>query len=66
MIQVRTFNSKCTPQALEYLDQHVNDWLKSSGAKFVSASQSFGTVEGKGGQREPNLFINIWYEKAGE
>lgn len=63
MILVRTFFSKCTPQALEYLDMHVNDWITKENVKVVNANQSFGVIEGKGGQRDPNLFINVWYEK---
>ena len=63
MIQLRTFFSKCTPQAMEYLDSHVNDWLKEgNNVKVLFTNQSFGIVEGKGGQREPTLFLNIWYE----
>ena len=64
MIKLRTFASKCTPQALEYLDEHVNDWIDETGAQVKFANQNFGVVEGKGGQRDPHLFINIWYEPA--
>ena len=62
MIKVRTFFSKCTPQALEYLDQHINDWLEGENLKVFHANQSYGIVEGKGGQKEPTLFVNVWYE----
>lgn len=62
MIHVKTFAAKCTPQALDYMDQHINDWVKATRAAIVFATQSFGAIEGKGGQREPQLFINIWYE----
>jgi hypothetical protein len=65
VILLKTFFSKCTPQAIEYLDIHVNDWIAKENVKIVNANQSFGVVEGKGGQKEPQLFINIWYEKAG-
>lgn len=63
MLKLRTFFSKCTPQALEYLDQHVNDWVEAEEAKVVMTNQSFGAVEGKGGQREPTLFVSVWHEK---
>ena len=64
MIQVRTFFSQVTPQALEYLDTHVNDWLAENNVKVIFTNQSFGIVEGKGGQKQPSLFVNVWYEKA--
>jgi hypothetical protein len=65
MLQLRTFSSKCTPQALEYLDNHVNEWLKEhSDISIKFTNQSFGVTEGKGGQKEPQLFVNLWYEKA--
>ncbi|MCD6405046.1 MAG: hypothetical protein J7M19_04410 [Planctomycetes bacterium] len=63
MIKLKTFFSKCTPQAIDYLDQHVNDWLEANKVKVVMTNQSFGVVEGKGGQREPQLFVTLWYEK---
>ena len=49
VILLKTFFSKCTPQAIEYLDIHVNDWVVKENAKILSANQSFGVVEGKGG-----------------
>ena len=66
MIYLRTFFSKCTPQAIEYLDQHVNEWVDKTKSRIVFANQSFGVIEGKGGQKDPNIFMNIWYEKADE
>ncbi|MCD6405564.1 MAG: hypothetical protein J7M19_07035 [Planctomycetes bacterium] len=63
MIKLKTFFSKCTPQAIDYLDEHVNDWLEANKVKIVFTNQAFGIVEGKGGQKEPQLFVNIWYEK---
>lgn len=66
MILMRTFFSKCTPQALEYLDQHVQDWVLKEHAKILFANQSFGVIEGKGGQKDPNLFLNIYYEKEAQ
>lgn len=64
MILVRTFNSKCTAQALEYLDSHINDWIKANNPSIKMTNQSFGVVEGKGGQKDPQIFVNIWYEPA--
>ena len=64
MIYLRTFFSKCTPQAIDYLDQHVNNWVDQTKSRIVFANQSFGVIEGKGGQKDPNLFLNVWYEKG--
>ena len=65
MILLKTFFSKCTPQAIDYLDIHVKEWVEKENARIVDTNQSFGVIEGKGGQREPQLFITIWYEKGG-
>ncbi|MHC4715329.1 MAG: hypothetical protein ACYTAN_19005 [Planctomycetota bacterium] len=64
MLQLRTFFSQCTPQALAYLDEHVNEWLGENNAKVLFTNQSFGIIEGKGGQKQPTVFVNVWYEKA--
>jgi hypothetical protein len=64
VINLRTFFSKCTPQALEYLDQHINEWIEGDNIKVFQTNQSYGIVEGKGGQKEPTLFVNVWYEKG--
>lgn len=64
MVKLKTFTSKCTPQAIEYLDQHANEWIEKTKAVVKNSTMSFGVVEGKGGQKEPLLFINIWYEVA--
>lgn len=61
-MRLRTFFSKCTPQAIDYLDGHVNDWMKENKPKVIMTNSSFGVTEGKGGQKEPQLFINVWYE----
>jgi len=63
VIFLKTFFSKCTPQAIDYLDIHVNEWAAKEKARIVNANQSFGVLEGKGGQKEPNLFLTLWYEK---
>lgn len=62
MILLKTFFSKCTPQAIDYLDQHVNEWIHKNNAKVVHSAMSVHVIEGKGGQKEPNLFMNVWYE----
>lgn len=64
MILIRTFSAKCTPQALDYLDTHINDWVKETNPTIKMTNQSFGSVEGKGGQRDPQLFVSVWYEPA--
>ncbi len=63
-MKLRTFFSQCTPQALEYLDEHVNDWLAEKKAKVIFTNQSFGIIEGKGGQKQPTVFVNVWYEET--
>jgi hypothetical protein len=64
VILLKTFFSKCTPQAIEYLDQHVNEWIQKHNAKVVHSAMTVHVVEGKGGQKEPNLFMNVWHEPS--
>jgi len=64
VVLLRTFWSKTTPQAFEYLDLHVKEWVLKENVKIVNANQSFGILEGKGGQKEPNIVLSVWYEKA--
>jgi len=63
VILCRTWCTKCTPQALEYFDNHLKEWTEKEKAKILWTNQSFGTIESKAGARDAVLFINIWYEK---
>lgn len=58
-IHVRTFHSKLTDDALEYLDQSINEWLDAHPqyeVKFVSSS--VGILTGK--LKEPHLICQLW------
>ena len=65
-MKFKTFFSKCTPQALDYLDSHVNDWLAAKHGKLIYTNVNTGEVEGKGGGKEPTIFVNVWYEEGAE
>ena len=64
MWQVRTFMSKTTQQALDYGDQHVNEWVTKEGIKPTFITMATGQIEAKMGAKETVLFINVWYEKS--
>ena len=55
----RTFFAKLRPDAIELLDDQINQWLDENPGyevKFVSTS----TGEMMGKQREPTLFVSVW------
>ncbi len=58
-IHVKTFHAKLTNDALEYLDQCINEWLDEHPqyeVKFVNST--VGTLTGK--LKEPALICQIW------
>lgn len=58
-IHVRTFHCKLTDDALQYLDQMVNEWLDAHPqyeVKFVTTT--VGTMTGK--IKEPHLICQVW------
>jgi hypothetical protein len=58
-IHVKTFHSKITADALQYLDQQINEWLDSHPeyeVKFVQ--NSVGVLTGK--LKEPHLICQVW------
>ena len=58
-IHVKTFVSKLRLDAIEHLDQQVNEWLDAHPeyeVKFVSTS--IGTLVGK--NNEEALFMSVW------
>ncbi|MDX1564098.1 MAG: hypothetical protein R3236_01775 [Phycisphaeraceae bacterium] len=55
----KTFFAKLRPDAIEMLDDQINQWLEENPGyevKFVSTS----TGEMMGKQREPTLFVSVW------
>ncbi len=58
-IHVKTFHAKLTGDALEYMDQCINEWLDAHPqyeVKFVSST--VGTLTGK--LKEPNIICQVW------
>ncbi len=58
-IHVKTFHAKLTGDALEYMDQCINEWLDAHPqyeVKFVSST--VGTLTGK--IKEPNIICQVW------
>jgi hypothetical protein len=56
---VKTFHSKITSDALQYLDQQINEWLDAHPeyeVKFVQ--NSVGVLTGK--LKEPHLICQVW------
>ena len=58
-IHVKTFHAKLTSDALEYMDQVINEWLDEHPqyeVKFVAST--VGTLTGK--LKEPNIICQVW------
>jgi len=58
-IHVKTFVTKLRLDAIDYLDQQINEWLDNHPeyeVKFVT--QSIGTLTGK--NTEDALFVSVW------
>lgn len=58
-IHVKSFSCKLTEDALQYMDQAINEWLDAHPqyeVKFVSSS--IGTMTGK--LKEPALICQVW------
>ena len=56
---VRTFHSKLTNDALEYLDKQINEWLDEHPNYEVKLiSTTIGTFTGK--TKEPHLICQVW------
>jgi len=58
-IHVKTFVAKLRPDAIEYLDHQINEWLDSNPeyeVKFVTTN--VGELMSK--MKEPALFVNVW------
>ncbi|MDP7008147.1 MAG: hypothetical protein QGI78_01095 [Phycisphaerales bacterium] len=58
-IHVRTFHSKLTDDALNYLDQQVNEWLDAHPQYEVKqVNTTIGTFTGK--VKEPHIICQVW------
>ena len=58
-IHVKTFHAKLTGDALEYMDQCINEWLDAHPQYEVKfACSTVGTVTSK--IKEPNLICQVW------
>ena len=56
----RTFHSKLTEAALEFMDDQINDWLDKHDHVHVKfATSTIGIFEGK--HAEPNLILTMFY-----
>ena len=58
-IHVKTFHAKLTVDALEYMDQTINEWLDAHPQYEVKFTTStVGVVTGK--LKEPNIICQVW------
>jgi len=58
-IHVKTFCAKLRPDALEYMDQQINEWLDAHPEYEVKmTTSSIGELHGK--TNEPALVLNVW------
>ncbi len=56
----RTFHSKLTEAAVDYMNGQINDWLDSNPSVTIKfAASTIGNFEGK--HTEPNLIITVFY-----
>jgi len=59
--RIRTFHVRLSESAMQFLDDHINEWLDANPdveVKFVCTT--IGAFEGKRGT-EQNLIMNVWY-----
>jgi hypothetical protein len=58
--RVRTFHTKLSDTAMNYLDGLINDWMdEHSDIEVKFSNTTVGVVEGK--RAEPHLIITVWY-----
>ncbi|MCC7144868.1 MAG: hypothetical protein IT443_00330 [Phycisphaeraceae bacterium] len=58
-MHMRTFFSKLRPDAIEYMDRQINEWLDSHPEYEVKfASSSVGLLQEK--SAEPAIFVTVW------
>ncbi|MHC4456630.1 MAG: hypothetical protein ACYS0I_05975 [Planctomycetota bacterium] len=57
---VKTFFTKLSPGAMEYLDEQISEWLQQNpGIRIHRTNITTGDVAGK--NVEPNIIITVWY-----
>ncbi len=58
-VRVKTFHSKLRVDALDFLDEQINQWLEEHPEYEVKfATTTIGPLSGK--TTEPALFVNVW------
>ncbi len=58
--RMRTFHARLSDNAMQYLDDQVNEWIDNNPEIFVKFSNiTVGLVEGK--KTESHLIISVWY-----
>jgi len=56
----RTFHSKLTDSALEYMNEQINDWLDQNDSITIKfANSTIGLFEGK--HSEPHVIVTLFY-----
>lgn len=59
-IRCRSFHSKLTDSALQFMDDQINGWLDTNDHIYVKfATSTIGLFEGK--HAEPNLIVTMFY-----
>lgn len=64
MLKVKHFICGATHNAIEYLDQDMNEWMRKNGVtELKQVSEVYGqSPVGMSGHQENVLFVSIWYE----
>ena len=56
----RTFHSRLSDSAMQYMDQQINEWLdQNTDIEVKFCSTTVGIVEGK--RQDPHLIVTVWY-----
>jgi len=59
--RIRTFHVRLSESAMQFLDDHINEWMDDNPDVEVKAvCTTIGAFEGKRGT-EQNLIMNVWY-----
>ncbi len=62
-MRVQSFMGKVSIEGLHQLDDHINNWVKRSGAHPTMVNQCFGLDRPHDGRaQEPIVVVTIWYE----
>jgi len=61
-MRVQTFVGKVTFEALQQMDEHINQWMATHNIEPKMVTQSFGYDKPREAcQEEPALVTSIWY-----